>query len=114
MNTFLKLEEAYEMEPPKYLLSSFETIDQVIQTLVSVGYERKDDVYKEVPIGNLVVDSAGDGQFRVTRFGVHPKEHPEFKESENLIIFIILKDFLHSINNSFNKLSIKSSKFFGN
>ena len=73
MNTFLKLEEAYEMEPPKYLLSSFETIDQVIQTLVSVGYERKDDVYKEVPIGDLVVDSAGDGQFRVTRFGVEPK-----------------------------------------
>ena len=72
MNTFLKLEEAYEMEPPKYLLSSFETIDQVIQTLVSVGYERKDDVYKEVPapIGDLVVDSAGDGQFRVTRFGL--------------------------------------------
>ena len=69
MNTFLKLEESYEMEPPKYLLSSFETIDQVIQTLVSVGYERKDDVYKEVPIGDLVVDSAGDGQFRVTGLG---------------------------------------------
>ena len=82
MNTFLKLEEAYEMEPPKYLLSSFETIDQVIQTLVSVGYERKDDVYKEVPIGDLVVDSAGDGQFRVTRFGVDLKEYPEFKEPE--------------------------------
>ena len=59
MNTFLKLEEAYEMEPPKYLLSSFETIDQVIQTLVSVGYERKDDVYKEVPapIGCLLYTS---------------------------------------------------------
>ncbi len=83
MNTFLKLEESYEMEPPKYLLNSFKTIDQVIQTLVSVGYERKDDVYKEVPIGNLVVDSAGDGKFRVTRFGIHPKERPEFKESEN-------------------------------
>ena len=84
MNTFLKLEEAYEMEPPKYLLSSFETIDQVIQTLVSVGYERKDDVYKEVPapIGDLVVDSAGDGQFRVTRFGLDIKKHPEFKEAE--------------------------------
>ena len=80
MNTFLKLEEAYEMEPPKYLLSSFETIDQVIQTLVSVGYERKDDVYKEVPIGNLVVDSAGDGQFRVTRFGVEPKESQEVED----------------------------------
>ncbi len=82
MNTFLKLEEAYEMEPPKYLLSSFETIDQVIQTLVSVGYERKDDVYKEVPIGDLVVDSAGDGQFRVTRFGLDIKKHPEFAEAE--------------------------------
>ena len=82
MNTFLKLEEAYEMEPPKYLLSSFETIDQVIQTLVSVGYERKDDVYKEVPIGDLVVDSAGDGQFRVTRFGLDIKRHPEFKDPE--------------------------------
>ena len=82
MNTFLKLEEAYEMEPPKYLLSSFETIDKVIQTLVSVGYERKDDVYKEVPIGDLVVDSAGDGQFRVTRFGLDIKRHPEFKDPE--------------------------------
>ena len=84
MNTFLKLEEAYEMEPPKYLLSSFETIDQVIQTLVSVGYERKDDVYKVVPapIGDLVVDSAGDGQFRVTRFGLDIKKHPEFAEAE--------------------------------
>ena len=68
------------MEPPKYLLSSFETIDQVIQTLVSVGYERKDVVYKEVPIGDLVVDSAGDGQFRVTRFGVDLKEYPEFED----------------------------------
>ena len=82
MNTFLKLEEAYEMEPPKYLLSPFQTIDLVIQTLVSVGYERKDDVYKEVSVGDLVVDIAGDGQFRVTRFGVDLKKHPEFKDQE--------------------------------
>ena len=113
MNTFLKLEEAYEMEPPKYLLISFETIDQVIQTLVSVGYERKDDVYKEVPIGDLVVDSAGDGQFRVTRFGVDLKEYPEFEDFGGCID--IHPDFRldalahqHDVEASFGELKAES------
>ena len=80
MVLFSKLEEAYQPEPPKYLLYSFVNIDQVIQTLVSAKYERKDDVYRECFVGSLVVDSAGDGQFRVTRFGVDLKEYPEFED----------------------------------
>ena len=64
----------------EYLKGQRVNWDQHWQELADYVIPRKDDVYKEVPIGDLVVDSAGDGQFRVTRFGVDLKEYPEFED----------------------------------